>query len=67
MESMRRVFAGEEPVDDEDHIPGSPEELYSARRGLKLALYEKRRRSPEEGNRIAAILERATAEILRNW
>lgn len=64
MESVRRVFAGEDPSGDGEYAPGSPEDLYAARRQLKLALHEKRRCSPEEGSRIAAILKRAAAEIL---
>lgn len=64
MESVRRVFAGEDPSDEHDYAPGSPEDLHAARRSLKLALHEKRGCSPEEGHRIAAILKRAAAEIL---
>ncbi|HTW90010.1 MAG TPA: PadR family transcriptional regulator [Candidatus Binataceae bacterium] len=64
MESVRRVFAGEDPSDEGEYAPGSPEDLYAARRQLKLALHEKRGCLPEEGSRIAAILKRAAAEIL---
>lgn len=64
MDSVRRAFAGDDPAGDEDYPPGSPEDLYAARRRIKLALHEKRGCSPEEAHRIAAILKRAAAEIL---
>jgi DNA-binding PadR family transcriptional regulator len=65
MSDVRRVFAGEDPASD-DVGEGSrrPDELRRARRELRRALDDKGHDSPEEANRIAAILRRATAEIL---
>jgi DNA-binding PadR family transcriptional regulator len=65
MSDVRRVFAGEDPSSD-DFSEGSrrPDELRRARRELRRALDDKVNGSPEEANRIAAILRRATAEIL---
>jgi DNA-binding PadR family transcriptional regulator len=65
MSDVRRVFAGEDPSSD-DLSEGSrrPDELRVARRELRRALDDKANGSPEEANRIAAILRRATAEIL---
>jgi DNA-binding PadR family transcriptional regulator len=63
MARVRRVFAGEETVGDEDDAFGS-EELRAARRALKMAVHRKRHCSLEEARRITDILRRATAEIL---
>jgi DNA-binding PadR family transcriptional regulator len=66
MGDVRRVFAGEEPSND-DLSEGSrhPDGLRRARRELRRALDDKAHSSPDEASRIADILRRATAEILR--
>ena len=66
MSDVRRVFAGEEPSND-DLSEGSrhPDGLRRARRELRRALDDKAHSSPDEARRIADILRRATAEILR--
>jgi DNA-binding PadR family transcriptional regulator len=67
MSDVGRAFAGEDPSsDDLGEGSGSrrPDELRRARRELRLALDDKAHGSPEEADRIAAILRRATAEIL---
>jgi len=66
MERVRRVFAAEGQAaggDDEDFDPGLARELDTARRALKVALFEKRAGSRDELKRIAAILKRAAEEI----
>jgi DNA-binding PadR family transcriptional regulator len=60
MEQVREAFAG---LDDLD--PRAADELHRARHSLKHALMRARGSSPEEARRIAEILDRATAEILR--
>jgi DNA-binding PadR family transcriptional regulator len=67
MEYVRRVFADHEvsgETDDFDDDSAAPEELWIARRRLRMALHQKRHSSVAESRRIAAILKRATAEIL---
>jgi DNA-binding PadR family transcriptional regulator len=66
MHDVRRVFAGASAAEsDEDGGPQSPQDLRRARRELRRALHDKADCSPDEANRIAAILRRATADILR--
>jgi DNA-binding PadR family transcriptional regulator len=66
MEYVRRAFADQEgsayETDDFD-ADSSPEELWIARRRLRMALRQKRHCSTAEARRIAAILRRAAAEI----
>jgi DNA-binding PadR family transcriptional regulator len=64
MEWVRRAFAGDDWWTEEagEHEPGA-KEIWQARRELKHALREKRRGSPEEAQRIAAILRDAAAKI----
>ena len=59
MEQVRAAFAGVDEID-----PGAGDELRRARHALKHALMRKRGCNQEEARRIAAILERAAAEIL---
>jgi len=59
MAQVREAFDG---VSDAD--PQAAEELHQARHALKHALGRKRGAAPDEVRRIAAILDRATAEIL---
>lgn len=59
MEHVREAFTG---LDDAD--PEASRELHQARHALKHAMLRKRSCSPDEARRIAAILDRATAEIL---
>ncbi|HEX4261719.1 MAG TPA: PadR family transcriptional regulator [Acetobacteraceae bacterium] len=59
MEQVREAFAG---LDDLD--PRAADELHRARHALKHALIRSRGCAPDEARRIAAILDRATAEIL---
>jgi DNA-binding PadR family transcriptional regulator len=61
MDSVRRAFAGEEPLDPSEG--GWLPELIEARRGLKHALLRRDNAPAAEQRRIAAILARATAEI----
>nr|WP_259295172.1 PadR family transcriptional regulator [Paraburkholderia sp. DHOC27] len=61
MDSVRRAFAGEEPLDPSEG--GWLPELSEARRALKLALLRRDSAPADEQRRIAAILARATAEI----
>ena len=58
MAEARRAF--DENADDGQ----STQELEAARRGLRRAQREKAPYSPDEAQRIAAILERATADII---
>ena len=60
MEQVREAFSGWHEPD-----PGAGEELHRARHGLRDALSRSRGCSPDEARRIAAVLERATAEILK--
>nr|WP_260858219.1 PadR family transcriptional regulator [Paraburkholderia sp. BCC1885] len=64
MDSVRRAFAGEEPLDPSEG--GWLPELIEARRGLKHALLRRDNVPADEQRRIAAILARATAEIEGN-
>lgn len=64
MERIRRVFAGQESLGEEDDAFHSSNELRAARRTLKMALHQKRHCSAEEARRIAEILTRAAADIL---
>jgi DNA-binding PadR family transcriptional regulator len=57
MDRVREVFAAE--AEDEDMA----QDVRTARRDLRSALREQRRSSPEEQQRIAAILKRAAEEI----
>jgi DNA-binding PadR family transcriptional regulator len=60
MEDVRDAFAGMAGAD-----PSVSDALYAARGALKGALKRQRDCSPEQARQITAILERATAEILR--
>ncbi|RZS81065.1 PadR family transcriptional regulator [Pigmentiphaga kullae] len=62
MAQVRRVFEGEDGLDT--IAPGTPEDLMLARYGLKQALHQVGACEGGEAIRIAAILRRATAEIL---
>jgi DNA-binding PadR family transcriptional regulator len=64
MDSVRRAFAGEEPLDPSEG--GWLPELIEARRALKHALFRRDNVPADEQRRIAAILARATAEIEGN-
>jgi DNA-binding PadR family transcriptional regulator len=59
MEQVREAFSG---VDDAD--PRASGDLHRARHELKHALMRARGCSPDEARTIAAILDRATAEIV---
>jgi DNA-binding PadR family transcriptional regulator len=59
MEHVREAYAGLSDID-----PQAADALHHARHGLKAALGRARGASPDEARRIAAILDRATAEIL---
>jgi DNA-binding PadR family transcriptional regulator len=61
MHDVREAFAG---VGDSEGI--ASDELHRARHALKHALHRKRGCDAAEARRIAKILSRATAEILRN-
>jgi DNA-binding PadR family transcriptional regulator len=61
MDSVRRAFAGEEPLDPSEG--GWLPELIEARRALKHALFRHDNVPADEQRRVAAILTRATAEI----
>jgi len=63
MERLRRALNADEESGNDQERRG-PKELMRARRDLKLALADKWDSSPGEQRRIAAILERAAAEIL---
>jgi DNA-binding PadR family transcriptional regulator len=66
MGDVRRAFAGEDqPGDDAAEGSRHPDGLRRARRELRRALDDKAHSSPDESSRIADILRRATAEILR--
>jgi DNA-binding PadR family transcriptional regulator len=68
MEYIRRAFADQEmageEADDFGFDSAASEELWLARRHLRMALHEKRHCSTSECRRIAAILKRAAAEIV---
>jgi DNA-binding PadR family transcriptional regulator len=59
MTDVREALGGLADVD-----PQAADELHRARHAIKHALMRKRGCAPEEGRRIARILERAAAEIL---
>ena len=61
MELARRAYAGEEI--GEDGAAGWTRELIEARHALKHALLLRDQAEPDEQRRIAAILQRAVAEI----
>ena len=67
MESVRKAFAGAEGEEEEggerEFKGRGVREILMARRALKMALHEKKHSSPEEYQRIAAILMRAADEI----
>ena len=69
MDTVRRAFSGESPDDEGEDEPASGlrghKEVWLARRELKSALREKKHSSPDEYQRIAAILRRAAEEIRR--
>jgi DNA-binding PadR family transcriptional regulator len=66
MHDVRRVFAGASAEEaNGDRGPHNPEDLRRARGELRRAMHSKADCSPEEASRIAAILRRATADILR--
>ena len=60
MEQVREAFSG---LGDAD--PQAADELHRARHALKHALMRKRGCAPDEARRIAQILHRATADILK--
>ena len=60
MEHVREAFAGLDSLD-----PRAADDLHQARHGLRHALLRTRDCSPDEARRIAAILDHATAEILK--
>ena len=67
MKHFRRAFSGREMDEEDEGFPferGS-QEFKEARRALKSALHQVRGASAEESKRIADILLRAAAEILR--
>lgn len=70
MDSVRRAFAGETGeragTTGDDNGSGWLPEFIAARRALKHALLMRDNASPDEQRRIAAILQRATAEIEGN-
>ncbi|WP_245003387.1 PadR family transcriptional regulator [Bradyrhizobium liaoningense] len=59
MDEVREAFAGVSDLD-----PGASDELHRARHNLKRALRSKHGSDSAEARRIAAILDRAAAEIL---
>jgi DNA-binding PadR family transcriptional regulator len=60
MEQVREAFAGVEDVD-----PSASDELHRARHRLRSLLMRTRGVRPNDARKIAEILERATAEILK--
>jgi DNA-binding PadR family transcriptional regulator len=62
MGRVRDAFSGES--DGEDEHGGGPAEVWMALRELKSALRSKRHAGVKEARRVAAILQRAVAEIL---
>jgi DNA-binding PadR family transcriptional regulator len=61
MDQVREAFSG---LDDPD--PQAAEDLHRARHELKHALMRKRGCTPAEARRVAEILKRATADILKD-
>jgi DNA-binding PadR family transcriptional regulator len=61
---IKKVWNGEANADTDDGSGWLPE-FVEARRGLKTALMHSDGATPDEQRRIAAILRRATTEILR--
>ena len=68
MDRVRRAMGDEEAGEDlgTPQEPGGSRELHLARRELKRALLAKWHSTPQEQQRIAAILARAAAEIANN-
>jgi DNA-binding PadR family transcriptional regulator len=66
MDRVRRAMHAQETEEDisVDHERRGSKDFHRARKELKLALLDKWDGSPEEQQRIVAILKRATAEIL---
>jgi DNA-binding PadR family transcriptional regulator len=64
MDDVREAFAGVGGFDKGDFDRDGSGELQRARHALKDALRRKHRCEPDEATRIAAILNRAAAEIL---
>jgi DNA-binding PadR family transcriptional regulator len=66
MDRVRRAMHAQETEEDisVNHERRGSKDFHRARKELKLALLDKWDSSPEEQQRIAAILNRATAEIL---
>jgi DNA-binding PadR family transcriptional regulator len=60
MEQMREAFAGLNDID-----PQAADDLHRSRHALKHALMAMRGCTPDEARRVAAILDRATADILK--
>lgn len=60
MEQVREAFSG---LNDAD--PQAADELHRARHALKHALMRRRGCTPDEARRVAQILDRATADILK--
>jgi DNA-binding PadR family transcriptional regulator len=60
MAHVREAFAGLEDAD-----PQAADDLHQARHALKRALMRMRGCTPDEARRVARILARATAEILK--
>jgi DNA-binding PadR family transcriptional regulator len=60
MENVREAYAGLSDLD-----PQAADTLHRARHALKSALLRARGAGPDEARRIAAVLDRATAEILK--
>jgi DNA-binding PadR family transcriptional regulator len=61
MDDVREAYAGTGDLDG-----GASDELHRARHALKHALFRKRGCDAAEARRIAEILDRATAEIIRD-
>lgn len=61
---MKKIWSSETGSDTQDES-GWLLEFVEARRGLKMALMRRHDATPDEQRRIAAILQRAAAEILR--
>jgi DNA-binding PadR family transcriptional regulator len=66
MDRVRRAMHAQETEEDisVDHERRGSKDFHRARKELKLALLDKWDSSPEEQQRIVAILKRATSEIL---
>lgn len=63
MSRVRDVFSGDDEADAADERGGAAAEVWLAMRELKHALRHKRHTGVKEARRIAAILQRAAAEI----